>query len=445
MKIYIGNVNIASLYNELRTGFEALGHTVVTVEETGHVITGKADFTLSAMLDKALLGFDKKFCNIPSQYRVEYQEAMRQKIWKAAFSEACSSDLAIFIWNSFLPEWQDLPLIQKNGTKVVVCFAGSESRVLELENIFRAKTGASVAVSARVDMESILRHVRFAELHADVLIGGSTAGLRPLYIPVTTILDTKNIPCHFSNRNIPTILHAPSNRATKGTDIWLRIFSELEAEGWKFTVRLLENVPHHAMLNAMQHMDIFCDGLFHGGKMAREAMAAGCVVLSAFGCDTDACLKFWKDDDETLRQRWQVMPGTADAQFLDEQFVKKAWYYDPNINPCIAVRPDTAKDALRELLRNKALRQSLALRGREVVEKYCQPSAVCQDIIDMAFNPGAFSTEAMQSYHRSLLYHDCVPNTAEEANIYNRTTDIVRGCAWYKKMYQPLQRNGLIF
>ena len=445
MKIYIGNVNIASLYNELRTGFEALGHSVVTVEETGNVITGMADFTLTAMLDDALQSFDRKFRNIPAQQRAEYQEAMRQKIRNAAFSEACSSDLAIFIWNSFLPEWQDLPLIKKNGTKVVVCFAGSESRVLELENILRAKTGASIAVSACGDTESILRHVRFAELHADVLIGGSTAGLRPLYIPVTTILDTKNIPCHFSNRDIPTILHAPSNRATKGTDIWLRIFSELESEGLKFTVRLLENIPHHAMLKAMQHMDIFCDGLFHGGKMAREAMAAGCVVLSAFGCDSDACLKFWKDDDDTLRQRWQVTPGSAEAQCLDEQFAKKAWYYDTNINPCIAVRPDTAKDALRELLRNKALRQSLALRGRDVVEKYCQPAGVCQDIIDMAFNPDAFRTEALQSYHRSILYHDFVPNSAEEAGVYNRTTDIVRECSWYKKMHPPLHRDGLVF
>lgn len=445
MKIYIGNVNIASLYSEFRTGFEALGHTVVTVEEVGHVITDRADFALTAMLDEALQNFDKKFRNISAQQRAEYQDVMRQKIWNSAFSEACSSDLAIFIWKSFLPEWQDLPLIKKHGTKVVVCFAGSESRVLELENIYRAKTGASIAVSACGDMESILRHVRFAELHADVLIGGSTAGLRSMYIPVTTMLDTKNIPCRFSNRDTPTILHAPSNRATKGTDIWLRIFSELEAEGWKFTVRLLENVPHQTMLNTMQHMDIFCDGLFHGGKMAREAMAAGCVVLSAFGCDSDACLKFWKDDDDILRQRWQVKTDSSEAQFLDEQFLKKAWYFDDNINPCIAVRPDTAKGALRELLRNKALRQSLALRGRDVVEKYCQPTEVCKDIIEMAYNPDSFRTEALQSYHRSLLYYDCVPSTAEEASIYNRTTDIVRECSWYKKVCPSLQRDGLIF
>lgn len=445
MKIYIGNVNIASLYDELRTGFEALGHTVVTVEESGNVITNSADFTLTAMLDDALQNFEKKFHTISARQRAEYQEAMRQKIWNSAFSEACSADLAIFIWKSFLPEWQDLPLIKKHGTKVAVCLAGSEARVLALDNIYRAKTGASIAVSACGDMESILRHVRFAELHADVLIGGSAAGLRPMYIPVTTILDTKNIPCHVSNRDVPTVLHAPSNRTTKGTEIWLRIFSELEAEGWKFTVRLLENIPHQTMLNTLQYMDIFCDGLFHGGKMAREAMAAGCAVLSAFGCDGDACLKFWKDDDDILRRRWQVKPGSAEDRFIDEQFPKKAWYFDTSINPCIAVRPDTAKDALRELLRNKALRQSLALRGRGVMEKYCQPESVCQDIIEMACNPDSFRTEALQSYHHSLLYYDCVPTTIEEAIIYNRTTDIVRGCTWYKKKYPPLLRDGLTF
>ena len=445
MKIYIGNINIASLYDELRFGFEALGHSVVTVQESGHAITSGADYTLSDLFQEEVQAVEKKLSRLTPERREQHLQDLLRKVHLSAFSEACNADLAIFICRSFLPDWQDLSILKNHGIKTVACYAGSEARVLPLENFWRARTGSSPAVSAAGDMESVLRHVRFAELHADALIGGTVSGLRPMYMPLTTILRTDSIPHRVSDRDEPIILHAPSRRLTKGTDIWLRIFSELEDEGFKFSVRLLENIPHKGMLDVMQHMDIFCDGLFHGGKMAREAMAAGCVALSAFGCDREASRKFWQEDDRILREQWQVEPGSVEDAVINDQFIKKTWYFDKDINPCIPVTPETAKDRLRELLNNKSLRKSLALRGRPTMEKHCDPVEVCKDIMELAFNPDSFKAAAMQSWHRSVLYYDYFPASAEEAAIFNSTTDIVRECPWYKKAYRPLQRGGLLF
>lgn len=445
MKIYIGNTNISSLYNDLSVGFKSIGHTIFTMANQGHRIQGDINFDISKSLQQELTLFDRKFPNVSRVAREHYIAEYEQKLYDHAFMQAADADLCIFIWNSFLPEWRDLPFLQKNNSKTVTCFAGSEARVLPLENIFRKMTGSPPAISCAQDLEATLRHIRYAELHADLLIGSTLAGLRPMYLPLTTILDHTNIPHRVNDRNEPVIVHAPSSRSTKGTETWLAIFSDLKAEGFKFNVRLLENIPHQDMLNILQHADILCDGLIHGGKLAREGMAAGCAVLSCIGSDAQAYQDFFLKDDNTLRTLWDVQPNSTQDRYIKDQYIKKVWYYLPEINPCIPVSPETAKDRLREILRNKEARLNLARRGRSVVEKFCSPALVAMDILDCIEQPNCFETQAKLSFHYSILYNDFIPENHEQAEIFNKTTSIVRDCEWYKNSHNSCTRHGLNF
>lgn len=445
MHIYIGNVNISSLMDDLRYGFESLGHTIFTMSQSKAGIQSATDLDIDVALQKKIALFCKRFPNASAQAKEKYAEDTLQALQHHAISQAIKADICIFIWNSFSENFADLPLLRQENVKTAVLFAGSEARVLPLENHFRQKVGMPPASMTAHPMEKTLYHIRSAELHADLLLGISMAALRPSYSPITTIQRCDNIPFHIPDREEPTIIHAPSNRSTKNTATWLQIFAQLHAEGHRFKIRLIENVEHSKFLGLLQDVDIVCDGLSHGGKLAREGMAAGCAVLSGFGLDTAAYHTFFQSDDDFLRKLRGIVPGSAEDSLLLEENKKKTWYYHPEINPCIAVTPETAKDKLRELLTNTEMRRERAIRGRKVLEEYCQPTMVAADILHCLADPHAFSSQAKLSRHSSLLYSEYVPTSQKEAELLNNSTNIVKQCAWYKDLRAPCVRDGLVF
>lgn len=445
MNIYLGNSNISSLFHELRVGFEALGHSVTSAVTYRTLIQGEVDLDKNRWMEGRSKQFDCKFPNTSKLVREKFLHDAEQQFYDHACMKASAADLCLFVCSSFLPEWQDIPMLKTQQSKIAICFAGTEARVLPLENIFRKLTGSAVTNYSFHGVEKYLRHVRFAELYADTLLGATQAGFRPMYMPITTVLDCSDIAHRVSEREVPVIMHAPSKKSAKGTHIWMDIVSDLKAEGLKFAFRLLEDIPHAEFLKTLQHADILCDGLIHGGKISREAMAAGCVVLSSIGNNSKAYLDFFRKDDDTLRERWNVQPGSEEDALIEAQFTKKVWYYQPEINPCVPVSPETAKDRLREVILDKQKRISLARRGRPTMEKYCSPEIVARDILECVDAPSSFATQAKLSFHHSILYHDFIPQSQDEAAIYNRTTDIVRDTDWYKQLYPQKERDGLVF
>lgn len=446
MKIYLGNLNIASLFDDLRAGFEALGHEVFTVATSSNDIRSGTDLDAQKLLSERIAAFDKKFPAVSREARNIFIEDSAKNIRELALAHAAQADICVFFVKSFLPFWQDLPLLKQRGARVAVAFCGSEARVESLENLWRKKSNATPASSSIFDLETTLRLVRQAEANADAVLGGTWAGLRPSYLPMTTIYDASSTPFHVNrDRTRPVILHAPSHRGKKGSEIWLRIFAELRDEGFDFDVRLVENLRHKDLLNLLADADIMCDGLFFGGKLAREGMASGCAVLSAFGDNHAAWKAFFDADEAILRAKYKIQAGSEEDKKLNAQYMKKAWYYDPAVNPCIDVKPETAKDKLRALLADREKRIALAERGRKAIAEYCDPAMVCRDILQCVLHPDTFDTNILLSFYQSLLYYEYVPRDLEEAAIFNKYSDIVKTCQWYKDWRPPLRRDGLIF
>ena len=78
------------------------------------------------------------------------------------------------------------------------------------------------------------------------------------------------------------VLHAPNHRHVKGTDELMRAIAELQREGLKVRLNLLERRPNTEIQQAMMEADVVADQ-FHAGyaMFAIEGLAMGKPVLSA--------------------------------------------------------------------------------------------------------------------------------------------------------------------
>src|SRR4029453_12289529 len=65
-------------------------------------------------------------------------------------------------------------------------------------------------------------------------------------------------------RETPVVLHVPSRRGTKGTDLILEGLRQLESEGVPFELRLLEGVPHDEARRAVAAADVVVDNVLTG-------------------------------------------------------------------------------------------------------------------------------------------------------------------------------------
>jgi len=78
------------------------------------------------------------------------------------------------------------------------------------------------------------------------------------------------------------ILHAPTNRSVKGTNLIIDTLDRLENEGFKFELILVEGVDYESAKKLYMDADILIDQLYAGwyGGLAVELMALGKPVVS---------------------------------------------------------------------------------------------------------------------------------------------------------------------
>lgn len=103
-----------------------------------------------------------------------------------------------------------------------------------------------------------------------------------LFIPYSHI-DYRNIgfiPRGTNGKKIK-IVHAPSNRAAKGTSHILETIEKIQSINPQVTLELIENLPHIEAMAKYREADLVIDQLFAGwyGGLAVEAMAIGVPVM----------------------------------------------------------------------------------------------------------------------------------------------------------------------
>lgn len=150
----------------------------------------------------------------------------------------------------------------------------------------------------------------------------------------------------------PIIVHAPTRRGFKGSDVILKSISLLERRRDDFEFRLIENLSYDDYISTMKDCDVYVDQVYSGdahGIAALENLAAGKVVISGNG-----------------ERSWRHFPDLRDSP------VVKA-----------SSNPEKLADVLCDLLDRKHVFPELADAGRSFVAKTHDHISIAGRFLDL--------------------------------------------------------------
>lgn len=171
------------------------------------------------------------------------------------------------------------------------------------------------------------------------------------FLPYSHIFMDEWLPCYSQSQNRPLrIVHAPSHRKVKGTELILLALRNLQSQGLRFELLLVEGLSNAEARKVYETADVLVDQLFAGwyGGLAVELMALGKPVLV-----------YIREDD--LRFVPKIM--------RDEL-------------PCIRVSPQTIESDLRNVI--EMPREELTKIGhksRAYVERWHDPIRIGSEIM----------------------------------------------------------------
>ena len=104
------------------------------------------------------------------------------------------------------------------------------------------------------------------------------------YVPIPQ----EPLPYHYEFNGRVKVIHAPTNRKLKGTDLILKAIEQARSEGLDFDFELIDLIPHDQMLERFKHNNIYIDRVIAEvdgkpigtmGVAPLEAMSIGNTVL----------------------------------------------------------------------------------------------------------------------------------------------------------------------
>lgn len=207
----------------------------------------------------------------------------------------------IFHYNksTYLPRGIDVKLLQKEGKPFFIEFWGSDIRLYDVE-----KDRNPFFISDNVSKQkSKIRRLQFWSDHTDEVIYSDHSAdvfLKPYFKKVHVIgqrVDTRLYqPIYpLPDNTCPKIVHAPSIKATKGTQFVTKAIDRLKKKNLSFEYIEISGVSHSEAMKMYSQADIIIDQLMLGshGAFACEAMALGKPVICYI---LDELLETYSDD-----------------------------------------------------------------------------------------------------------------------------------------------------
>lgn len=253
-----------------------------------------------------------------------------------------------------VPAFWDLPLYRALGKKVFFTFHGSDIRIRRVHEQVNPWSYYRFS-DIEADDDRTEKVIELCRTYADRLFVVSPDYLH--FVPEAEVLprviDLAAWPEQApAQREVPVVLHVPSRRGTKGTDLILAGLERLKAAGVPFELRLLEGVPHAEAKRAIADADVVIDNVLTGDYevVSLETMASNRVAVANVGPDALA-----------------AFPGAP------------VWSLDP----------DTFDERLARLLRDRALRLDLAARGRAHVARIHDAPVIARRLAEAYAVPSA--------------------------------------------------------
>jgi len=345
MRIFIGLAEVANNAFTYAKAFQSLGH------ETYTVITERNSFYLDSTYDTVL-----NEVGVAPEKLLSRSEMLTRRI-KVFIRALRNCDTFLFLFGtSFLPWYWDYPILKVFGKRIVSIFLGDdirywyayeqEMRLMEWEADL--KPYLEYRKSDVTDLfVTKLKRVRAAERYADLILSQPSQGelqTRP-YMRVNVPLNLSQYHFNVPERKVPIVVHAPSDRAVKGTEFVLETVEKLKREGLPFEFQLVEKMPNTEVRELLANADIVVDQLFSQtvAGFALESLATGNVVLAKYNSE---------------------------------------YSHIPSDCPVVNVTVDTLPTELRRFVLNGDLRRQLAYAGREYVERYHSHVEVARQILD---------------------------------------------------------------
>ncbi len=254
---------------------------------------------------------------------------------------------------TFLPNslQLDLPLLRIAGKRVFMTYQGDDARQGDYcRKHFEVTFASRVDASYYADDDAKRRRIAWVGRHVDGIFALNPDLLHVLppgarFLPYANVNLEAWRPGAPPDNPLPVVVHAPTHRAVKGSELVIAAAEQLRREGERFEFVLVENKSHADARRAYERADLVVDQLFAGwyGGFAVEMMALGKPVLAY------------------LRE--------GDLRFLPEGMAGDL--------PVVPVRPDNVKDVLRGWLRAPRERlREVGRLGRAYVEKWHDPTKV---------------------------------------------------------------------
>jgi glycosyltransferase involved in cell wall biosynthesis len=409
MKVFIGFVNIASQFNDIKQSFKSLGVETFTVSRhaPSAIVNKDTDFNIQKAKDR--IGYFK-----PGRISVKFKPWWDKKVEEYVFKKAIKEcDCFIFFWETFYPDHSDLKILKDHNKRIISVFVGDDARWYSaMKQEFEMYKMHPIQYDNDYDhsingLEQRLSLIRSAEKYSDFIFSRLDQGqleIKPYY-RWNMMVNSENFKNNPEQRRKPVIAHAPSFRSGKGTKYVLEAFKKLKEEGVEFEEILIENVPNHKAIEMYSNADVLIDQLFcpGAGKVSTEAMACGTIVMSNMSYD--------KYPQNT-----------------------------PSDCPIIDVNPDTLYTKLKELILNYEFRKEHAKKGRPYVEKHLDVSVFCKKVIDLV-NGKSLPCE----YNPDFFAKHFIPESSESIPVYNKWNAFVKESDWYKKGIPSGERAGLKF
>lgn len=265
--------------------------------------------------------------NLFERLYFRYDDWRREAIVLKALDHHKLEDFEIIHYDGGLDFFRDCRIAKrwKNEGKKIIChYMGSDLRVRGVDPVMDELSDLNLTNES----DHLLRH---RDIHY-------------LYIP----FDVSDYRVRKEENKRLRIIHSPSNRATKGTELILPVIDRVKkVRDVEFL--LIEKMPHLAVLGIKQTCDIAIEqvGNYGGtgyGRNSLETLALGIPTIT------------------------EMTPDYV------------AWLPE---NPFILATPETLYDRLLEVIDSPKLRQQKQAEGRTWVEKYHSYEAVHNRLMEL--------------------------------------------------------------
>jgi len=356
LRIFLGPIEIAGYYTNLKLGFDELGvpSKFVNLKEHPFHYKNQRDSTLI----KVYRHFKKARTSVPKT------QFLKRNFLK--FFEKCSLliifsialltyDVFIFgFGKSFFPYW-DLPILKGFGKKIIFVFHGSDARPPFIANN-KKKIGQDITASQySLMIKKKKRKLSKVEKYADIIISQpfiSHFFEKPLvnWLRIGIPYAPQKIPIPVvptKNQESIRILHSPSNPEVKGTAFIRQAISNLKRKGYSISYTEIMGMPNDVVIKELQNCDFVVDQLYSDIPMAAFATEA-----ASFGRPTIIGGYGWEKVEQLFPEH-QVPPSKR-------------------------CHPDEIESAIEKLILDKQHRIELGLEAKEFVQKYWNPKQVAK-------------------------------------------------------------------